>query len=89
VDLHLHGIRERRVLTTESLDHLASQAAKAAIENAGLTPTRSITSCAQPFRRVVTPALSCMVQRDLGPVCPALDLNGAPDLSTRWTWRRR
>ena len=72
------GIKERRVLSTESLDLLASKAAKAALECAGLTAKDiDFILCSTVQGEWVTPAISCGVQRDLGAACPALDLNGA------------
>ena len=72
------GIKERRVLSTESLDLLASKAAKAALECAGLTAKDiDFILCSTVQGEWVTPAISCVVQRDLGAACPALDLNGA------------
>lgn len=72
------GIRERRALSTESLDMLASEAAKAALDCAGLTAKDlDFILCSTVQGQWVTPALSCVVQRDLGAACPALDVNGA------------
>jgi 3-oxoacyl-[acyl-carrier-protein] synthase-3 len=72
------GIRERRVLSTESLNDLASKAAKAALESAGLTEKDiDFILCSTVQGEWVTPALSCMVQRELGAACPVLDINGA------------
>ncbi len=72
------GIRERRVLTTESLGQLATQAAKAALENAGVTASEiDFILCSTVQGEWVTPALACVVQRDLGATCPAMDVNGA------------
>jgi len=72
------GIRERRVLSGESLDSLASRAAAAALESAGLfAADLDFILCSTVQGEWVTPALSCVVQRDLGAACPALDLNGA------------
>ena len=72
------GIRERRVLSTESLASLASNAAKAALDSVGLTEKDiDFILCSTVQGEWVTPALSCMVQRDLDASCPALDINGA------------
>lgn len=72
------GIRERRVLSTESLGSLASKAAKAALDGAGLSGKDiDFILCSTVQGEWVTPALSCVVQRDLGAVCPTLDVNGA------------
>lgn len=72
------GIKERRVLSTESLVSLASKAAKAALDCAGLTAKDiDFILCSTVQGEWVTPALSCVVQRDLGAACPTLDVNGA------------
>jgi 3-oxoacyl-[acyl-carrier-protein] synthase-3 len=72
------GIRERRVLSTESLDQLASQAAKAALACAGVSASEiDFILCSTVQGEWVTPALACVIQRDVGATCPALDLNGA------------
>ncbi len=72
------GIKERRVLSTESLASLASKAAEAALDSAGLTGKDiDFILCSTVQGEWVTPGLSCVVQRDLGAACPALDVNGA------------
>ena len=72
------GIRERRVLGDESLSHLASRAAQAALEAAKLgADAIDFIICSTVQGEWVTPALACIVQRDLGATCPALDVNGA------------
>lgn len=72
------GIRERRVLSTESLLQLAFGASKAALEDAKLSPDQiDYILCSTVQGEWVTPGLGCVVQRELGASCPALDLNGA------------
>ena len=72
------GIHERRVLTGETLDQLAVQAAKQALENARVTPEEiDFILCSTVQGEWVTPGLGCVIQKALGAACPALDLNGA------------
>jgi 3-oxoacyl-[acyl-carrier-protein] synthase-3 len=72
------GIRERRVLSDESLSHLAARAARAALENAKLgADAIDFIICSTVQGEWVTPALACILQRDLGATCPAFDVNGA------------
>ena len=72
------GIRERRVLSNESLLQLAFGASKAALEDAKLSPDQiDYILCSTVQGEWVTPGLGCIVQRELGASCPALDLNGA------------
>ncbi|MBQ3108668.1 MAG: beta-ketoacyl-ACP synthase 3, partial [Clostridia bacterium] len=71
------GIRERRIHRGE-LTELAAQAAKKAIENAGLAVDGiDYILCSNVYNRYLTPALSCVVQGMIGAHCPCLDLNGA------------
>lgn len=53
-------------------------AARLAIENAGI-PASELDLILAPTLGgdFITPALSCMVQRELGATCPAMDLNAA------------
>jgi len=72
------GIRERRVLSGESLSELAARAAKDALTSAGAAASDvDFILCSTVQGEWVTPAMACVVQRDLGAVCPALDINGA------------
>jgi 3-oxoacyl-[acyl-carrier-protein] synthase-3 len=72
------GIRTRRILTDETLDLLASRSARQALDMAGLSAGDiDLILCSTVQGEWVTPALACAVQRDLGAVCPAFDLNGA------------
>ncbi len=72
------GIRQRRVLSEESLSELAARAAKAALDSAGADASDiDFILCSTVQGEWVTPAMACVIQRDLGAACPALDLNGA------------
>lgn len=72
------GILERRVISSETLDQLAARAAAQALVNAGVAPEEiDFILCSTVQGEWVTPGLGCVVQKALGAVCPALDINGA------------
>ena len=71
------GIRERRVLSEETLQSLAERAGKNALENAGVQPEEIdfvLVSTVQA--ETMSPALACDIQPALGLKCMGLDLNG-------------
>ena len=71
------GIRERRVLSHETLQSLAERAGQAALENAGVAPEEIdfvLVSTVQA--ETLSPALACDVQPALGLKCMGMDLNG-------------
>ncbi|MDL2309226.1 ketoacyl-ACP synthase III [Bacteroidales bacterium OttesenSCG-928-B11] len=72
------GIKERRIISDETLTSLAVDAAKKAIESAGLTPNDiDYFLCSNVVNNFVTPSLSCILQGEIGANCPSLDLNAA------------
>lgn len=80
------GIKERHVCTTEVTSDLATEAAKNALENAGVSIDEiDMILCATVSGEYISPNIACMVQHNLGaPVhCQALDLNGA---CTAWIY---
>lgn len=71
------GIRERRVLTDETLQSLAERAGQSALENAGVAAADIdfvIVSSVQA--ESMTPALACDLQSALGIRCMGVDVNG-------------
>lgn len=71
------GIRERRVLSDETLQSLAEQAGKNALENAGVAPEEIdfvLVSTVQA--ETLSPALACDIQPVLGVKAMGLDING-------------
>ena len=71
------GIRERRVLTEETLQSLAEEAARRAMADAGVSPEEIdfvLVSTVQA--ETLSPALACDVQSALGLRCMGVDLNG-------------
>ena len=72
------GIRTRRLLTTETLRELAFQAARDAIESAGLQPADiDYLICANVANSYVSPSLGSIILGKLGCSCPTFDMNGA------------
>lgn len=72
------GIVERRVISTERLEELAIEAAKRAIEDAGVSPADiDYIICSNVVNEYVTPALSCIVQGAVGAKCACVDVNAA------------
>jgi 3-oxoacyl-[acyl-carrier-protein] synthase-3 len=70
------GIRERRVLSVETLQSLAEDAGKAALENAGVAPDAIdcvLVSTVQA--ETMSPALACDIQPALGLKCMGMDIN--------------
>lgn len=72
------GICSRQVITDETLLSLGRDAALHALENAGLAPQDvDFILCTTVRGDTVTPSLACLLQKELGAACPALDINGA------------
>lgn len=71
------GIRTRHVLSEETLLDLAAQAARNALDNAGLQAGDiDFILCTTVQGQYVTPALACLIQGRIGASCPCLDMNG-------------
>ena len=71
------GIRERRVLSDETLQSLAERAGRAALENAGVAPEDiDFVLISTVQAETMSPALACDVQPALGLKCMGLDING-------------
>ena len=72
------GIKSRRVMNEESLLDLAANAAKKALSMADVAIEEiDLIICATMQADTITPSLACMVQKRLGLVCPAFDINAA------------
>lgn len=72
------GICTRQVITDETLLTLGRDAALRALENAGFAPQdMDFILCTTVRGDTVTPSLACLLQKELGAACPALDINGA------------
>lgn len=72
------GITERRLISSERLEDLATEAAMKAIEDAGLTPADiDYIICSNVVNEYITPSLSCIVQGAIGAHCATVDVNAA------------
>ncbi len=72
------GIKERRLISNEKLEDLAVEAAKNAMENAGVTPEEiDFLIVSNVSNEYDTPSLSCVIQGMLGMKCPCFDINCA------------
>ena len=70
------GIRERRVLSTETLQSLAERAGRAALENAGVLPEDiDFVLVTTVQAETMTPALACDIQPAIGLKCMGMDIN--------------
>ncbi|MDR1138294.1 MAG: ketoacyl-ACP synthase III [Clostridiales bacterium] len=72
------GIKERKVVTTESVADMATQAGLQAILKAGCTPRDiDMIVCSTIGGDYVVPPVACLVAGQLGLTVPALDINAA------------
>ncbi len=72
------GMAERRVISSEKLEDMATEASLKAIEDAGLTPADiDYIICSNVVNEYVTPGLSCIVQGAIGAKCACVDVNAA------------
>lgn len=71
------GIRERRLLSDETLQSLAEQAAKNALDNAGIDPADIdlVLGCTVQAESA-SPAFACDIQPAVGLKCMGFDING-------------
>ena len=72
------GVVSRHVISDERLEELAIEAAKRALENAGMTAAElDFIICSNVVNEYVTPQLSCIIQGGIGASCPCIDINCA------------
>lgn len=72
------GISKRQVLTDEYLEDLAAEAARKAIEDAGITASElDYIICSNVVNEYVTPSIASIVEGKIGAMCPCVDLNAA------------
>ena len=72
------GIQTRQIATSETSLDLATKAAAAALENAGLKAEDiDFVVCSTVQADTGTPSLACVLQGAMGMTCPAIDINGA------------
>ncbi|MBR1643803.1 MAG: ketoacyl-ACP synthase III [Bacteroidales bacterium] len=72
------GIKTRHIVSDETLLDLATTASQQALQSAGVAPEElDMIICSNVANNYVTPALSTIVQGNIGSSCPCLDLNAA------------
>ncbi len=72
------GIRSRHISTSETISDFAFEAAKRAIKNAGIKAEElDLIICSTVRGDYLTPSLACILQKRLGAICPAFDINSA------------
>ncbi|NLW78433.1 MAG: ketoacyl-ACP synthase III [Ruminococcaceae bacterium] len=72
------GISERHIMMEESVTSMALDAARLAMEDAGVTADEiDFVLCPTLGGDYLTPSLACMVQAGIGAECPAMDMNAA------------
>lgn len=72
------GIKQRRLISGEELKDLAADAARKALESAGMQPRDlDFIICSNVVNEYVTPALSCLVHEAIDASCPCVDINAA------------
>lgn len=72
------GIKERRLISDEKLEDLAADAARNALDNAGVSAKDiDFLIVSNVVNEYVTPSLSCVVHGMLGLSCPSFDINCA------------
>ncbi|MGI6175939.1 MAG: beta-ketoacyl-ACP synthase III [Christensenellales bacterium] len=72
------GIKTRKILSEETLEELAAEAAKKALENAGVAPDElDFIICSNVYNTYLTPGLGSIIQGMIGAQCPCVDINGA------------
>lgn len=72
------GIKERRVCTTETTDYMATQAARNALNNAGVSPAEiDLIIVSSMTGDDLSPTVAAAVQAAIGAACPAFDVNSA------------
>ena len=72
------GVKRRHVISDENLHDLAIDAARMALDDAGMAPQDlDFIICSNVVNEYVTPQLSCIIQGGLGASCPCMDINCA------------
>lgn len=72
------GIAERRLISSERLEDMASEASRLAIEDAGLRASDiDYIICSNVINEYITPGLSCIIQGNIGAKCACVDVNAA------------
>lgn len=70
------GIRERHVVSDETMIELGAEAARKAIADSGLNVSDiDFIICSKLINTYITPSLSCIIQGEIGATCPCVDIN--------------
>lgn len=68
----------RQVISDEKLEDLAAEAARKALDNAGMKAEElDFIICSNVVNEYITPQLSCIIQGAIGATCPCIDINCA------------
>ena len=72
------GIKTRHVISDEKLEDMAVEAAKKALDDAGMSAADlDFIICSNVVNEYITPSLSCIIQGGIGATCPCIDINCA------------
>lgn len=72
------GIKYRHVISDENLEDMAVEAAKKALDSAGIQASDlDYIICSNVVNEYITPSLSCIIQGGIGATCPCVDINCA------------
>lgn len=72
------GIKERRIATCETTDYMAAEAAKNAVESAGIDVSEiDLIIVSTITGENISPTVAASVQKTIGASCPAFDINSA------------
>lgn len=72
------GIRTRQIITDETLEDLAAEAAQKALDDAGIKAAElDYIICSNVAYEYVTPTVASIVEGKIGASCPCVDLNAA------------
>ena len=72
------GIKHRHVISDEKLEDMAIEAAKKALDDAGMkAEDLDFIICSNVVNEYITPSLSCIIQGGIGAACPCIDINCA------------
>ena len=72
------GIRSRHVISDERIEDLGAEAARKALDMAGLRVSDiDFFICSNVVNEYMTPGLSCIIAHQIGLTCPMIDINCA------------
>lgn len=72
------GINQRQIITNEKLEDLAAEAARQALDDAGIgVRDIDLLICSNVVNEYATPSLGCVVEGLIGAECPTYDINAA------------